>query len=86
MFVPAPVEVNLPPRSGGEAFDGIWVVRSTSTTRCFTISLRTGGILFPEAYVAADEKEHFFDQKEQTLELNQKINTAMNNLKFCHFL
>ena len=22
MFVPAPVEVNLPPRSGGEAFDG----------------------------------------------------------------
>ena len=29
---------------------------------------------------------NIFSQKEKTLELNQKINTAMNNLKFWHFL
>ena len=54
----------------------IWVVRSTSTTRCFTISLRTGGILFPEAYVAAADvwEGTFFPinrKKKYILELNQ---------------
>ena len=86
MFVPAPVEVNLPPRSGREAFDGSG---SSGVHRPQDVSQSHWGlaVFFSLKLMLLQMRWNIFsDQKEKTLELNQKINTAMNNLKFCHVL